>query len=189
MNFFTADLHMGHDRIIKYANRPFQNVQDMDEAIIRNWNAAITPYDTTYIVGDFSFHKDQDKTISILNRLNGAKHLVLGNHDKGLNSNVLSRFASVHDYYELHMPPDDMYLRGQMIVMFHYALKVWNRSHRGSYHLYGHSHHTLPDDSNSLSIDVGIDGNSYNYTPISYTQIKKIMAKKTWKPIDHHGRD
>lgn len=183
--FFTSDIHFGHTNIIKYCNRPFTNVQEMDEKIIQNWNKTVSPYDTTYIVGDFSFHKDQQKTISIINRLNGSKHLIMGNHDKDLKSEVLSKFASVHDYFELNMAPDNDYPRGHMIVLLHYAMRVWNKSHRGSWHLYGHSHGTLYDDNSSLSIDVGLD--CHNYMPISYDDVKKIMSYKKYKPIDRHG--
>jgi calcineurin-like phosphoesterase family protein len=73
-----------------------------------------------------------------------------------------------------------------LIVMCHYAMRVWNRSHRGAWMLYGHSHGSLPDDPGALSIDVGVD--CHDYTPISHDDIGRIMAKKTWKPIDHHGR-
>jgi calcineurin-like phosphoesterase family protein len=77
-------------------------------------------------------------------------------------------------------------VEGQDITLCHYALRVFNKSHHGSWHLYGHSHGTLPDDPNSLSFDVGVD--CHNYFPISLDQVKKIMSKKTWKPIDHHGK-
>jgi calcineurin-like phosphoesterase family protein len=65
-------------------------------------------------------------------------------------------------------------------------MRVWNKSHHGAWHLYGHSHGTLPDDPNALSFDCGVD--CHNYTPISFEQVEAIMAKKTFKPIDHHGK-
>lgn len=55
----------------------------------------------------------------------------------------------------------------------------------GSWHLYGHSHGNLPDDPNSLSFDVGVDTN--NFKPYSLKDVERIMAGKTFKPIDHHG--
>jgi calcineurin-like phosphoesterase family protein len=65
-------------------------------------------------------------------------------------------------------------------------MKVWNKSHHGAWHLYGHSHGSLPDDINSLSFDVGVD--SHDYKPISYEEVKRIMKKKIFKPLDHHGK-
>jgi hypothetical protein len=63
-------------------------------------------------------------------------------------------------------------------------MRTWNKSHRGSWHLYGHSHGTLPDDPHSMSFDVGVD--CHNYRPLSFEQVKAVMSKKLFKPIDHH---
>ena len=73
----------------------------------------------------------------------------------------------------------------QSIFLSHYAHRVWDKSHHGVYHLYGHSHGTLPDLNDSLSFDVGVD--CHNYTPLSFEEVTSIMNKKNWKPQDHHG--
>lgn len=200
--YFTSDTHWGHANIIAYSKRPFlfdpskghngkdgrplvQNldVDFMDETLIKNWNSVVGPSDTIYHLGDFAFYRDQRKTINVLRRLNGNKILIRGNHDKHMEQDVLNMFGSVHSYYELSVPDRDA--GKQLIVLLHYGMRVWNKSHRGSWHLYGHSHGTLPDDPNSLSFDAGSD--CHGYTPISYDQVKKIMSKKVFKPIDHHG--
>jgi calcineurin-like phosphoesterase family protein len=72
-----------------------------------------------------------------------------------------------------------------MIVLFHYALREWNASHWGSYHLYGHSHGTLPDIDTSLSFDIGVD--CHNFYPLSYEEVKAIMKKKNWQPPFQKG--
>lgn len=197
--YFTSDTHFGHINIIKYCNRPFlfdyeldkdrlydqQNidVEKMDETLIKNWNAVVTAQDTIYHLGDFAFYKDQKKTRNVIRRLNGNKVLILGNHDKYLEPETLKMFNSVHLYYELNVPDEDV--GKQMIVLCHYAMRVWNKSHHGSWMLFGHSHGTLPDEPNSLSLDVGSD--CYGYTPISYDRIKKLMSKKTFQPVDRHN--
>jgi len=76
-------------------------------------------------------------------------------------------------------------LAGQQIILCHYAMRVWDKSHWGIWHLYGHSHGSLPDDPRSLSYDVGVDKN--NFTPLLFEEVKEIMSKKTFKPVDHHG--
>lgn len=185
--FATSDTHFGHENIIKYCKRPFKSLIEMDETLIKNWNSVVRPEDTIYHGGDFAFYKDQRKTRYLLTRLNGIKRLVLGNHDKYLEPETLAMFDAVYPYHELEVP-DDTHPRGkQLIVLLHYAMRVWNKSHHGSWHLFGHSHGTLADDKHSLSIDVGSD--CHNYFPISYQQIKAIMAKKVFKPIDRHGED
>lgn len=186
MVYFSADDHYGHSNILRYCSRPFATIEEHDEALITNWNRVVKPQDTAYIIGDLAFYKDQNKTAEVVRRLNGKKHLVLGNHDKFLKPFVLEMFASVNHYLEIKVQDSEAYKGSQLIVLLHYAMKVWNRSHSGSWHLYGHSHSSLADDPNSLSFDVGVD--AHNYTPISYDQVKAIMKNKTFKPIDHHNR-
>ena len=79
--FVIADLHFGHENIIKYCNRPFKDVTHMNETIIANWNNKVSSGDLVYILGDFSMKFDMEKTKNLLNRLNGRKVLIMGNHD------------------------------------------------------------------------------------------------------------
>jgi calcineurin-like phosphoesterase family protein len=157
----------------------------MDETLIANWNAVVRPGDTVYLVGDVSFHR-RENTLALLSQLQGGIGLVCGNHDKKLDSEVLRRFAFVKDLHTVKVEdpgaPDSV----QRIVLCHYALRVWQRSHHGAWHLYGHSHGSLPDDPNAKAFDVGVD--CHDYHPISYTRVKEIMALKQYAPVDHHGR-
>ena len=184
-NYFISDTHFGHAKIIKYCNRPFSyptdnpdepflNVEEMNETLIRNWNETVNQGDMVYHVGDFAMGSDPAK---ILRRLNGNKILVRGNHDK--------RPQLAHGWSEIH-PYLEITIEKQFIVLCHYAMRVWNKHHHGSWMLYGHSHGTLPDDPTSKSIDVGVD--CHDYRPVSFEEIGRIMAKKTTVPKDHHGR-
>jgi len=74
----------------------------------------------------------------------------------------------------------------QAITLCHYAMKVWNKAHHGAWQLFGHSHNTLPDDPNALQLDVGVD--SWDFFPVTVEQIHDRMAKKTFKPVDHHDK-
>lgn len=186
--WFTSDLHFGHKNIIGYCNRPWSNVEEMDEGLITNWNDRVDSKDTVYIVGDISFHRQKGKTQEILSRLKGAINLVRGNHDKSLQSEEdLKRFGFVKDMYTVRVKDVTANRGEQRIVLCHYAMKVWDMAHHGAWQLYGHSHGSLPDDLNMLSIDVGVD--SHGWKPISYEEVKAIMATKTWKPKDHHGKE
>lgn len=80
--WFTSDTHWGHQNIIDYENRPFQTVEDMDEALIENWNACVKPGDTVYHLGDVFFRKNTPTMKAIMDRLNGDKILRMGNHDR-----------------------------------------------------------------------------------------------------------
>ena len=131
MNKYIADTHFGHSNIIRYDNRPFWNSEEMDKALIEKWNDAVTNKDTVYILGDFSWHKE-DETIVILNKLNGNKILIRGNHDPA--SEKMSRcFKKVCDYLEIKD-------NGTRVVMSHYPMPFWNGQFRDSVHLYGHVH-------------------------------------------------
>lgn len=181
--WFTSDTHYGHANIIKYSKRPYSNVREMDEGLILNYNSVVQPGDTVYHLGDVGFHRDHEDMVKILQRLNGNKVLVMGNHDKKMHPSVKRCFASTHPYLEIDVEDSDV--GRQKVILFHYACRVWNKSHRGAWALYGHSHGSLPDDPNSLSFDVGVD--CHNYYPISYSQAKARMAKKKFVPVDHHG--
>lgn len=175
--FFTSDLHLGHARIIELAYRPYADILEMDEALIANWNDRVGKHDRVFLLGDVSFHPPA-KTRELVERLKGEIHLIAGNHDQQTVRKIPDAFASVKDFNEIK-------LWDQRIVLCHYALRVWNRSHYGSWHLYGHSHGTLPDDPNALSMDVGVDPNKYQ--PISFEEVAEHMSRKTFKAVDHHG--
>ena len=78
--FFTSDLHFFHKNIIRFDNRPFTSVEEMNETLIRNWNRKVKKDDLVYILGDISWGNDEE-TCAIFARLNGRKVLIKGNHD------------------------------------------------------------------------------------------------------------
>lgn len=78
--WITSDTHFGHANIIQYCNRPFKDIEEMDETIIQNWNSVVKPGDKVYHLGDVYFG-DGERFLSNFARLNGKKRLVIGNHD------------------------------------------------------------------------------------------------------------
>lgn len=179
MNYwFTSDTHFGHANILRYCNRPFKDSVEMNETIISNWNRVVDKDDLIYHLGDFCFGGD-DIFARLIGRLHGLIVFIKGNHDKVAWKNR-HKFYSFSDSYR------EIKINGQDITLCHYSMRVWNKSHHGAWHLYGHSHGSLPDDPNSRSFDCGVD--CHNFTPINFEQVQKIMDKKLWKPIDHHGR-
>ncbi|MBU0551968.1 phosphoesterase [Myxococcota bacterium] len=177
--FFSADHHFGHANIIRFTHRPFADVDEMTEGLIERWNARISPQDHVYYLGDLAFFTPK-KLQPILERLNGYIFLIKGNHDQPAMA-CESRFEWIKDLYELKIPDEDALMdKKQRITLCHYAMRVWNKSHHGAWHLYGHSHGALPDLPDSLSFDVGVDCN--DYAPISYEEVKARMSQKTWTP-------
>ena len=183
--FFTADTHFRHRNILKYqaSTRPFETIDEMNDKIVENWNSVVPKDGVVYHLGDFSTGNSHNWA-GIRKRLNGRIGLVLGNHDLLPLSEIQPLFMNINDTVALKIQDPDAHRGCQMIILNHYAMRVWNKSHYGSWSLYGHSHGSLPDDPNALSIDVGVD--CFNLTPLSYHQIKEIMSKKDFRPVDHH---
>jgi calcineurin-like phosphoesterase family protein len=154
--YFTSDTHFGHTKVIQYSNRPFSNVEEMDESLITNWNNRVSKHDTIYHLGDFSFSRDPAK---YFNRLNGNKILIRGNHDPKQTTCKLP-WSAIHNLYEFKY-------EGYNLVLCHYVMRVWNKSRYGAIQLYGHSHGTLA--GTSQSTDVGVD--CWNYAPVTLEEI------------------
>ena len=160
--WFTADQHFGHTNIIKHCARPFACADEMDAALITNWNAKIRPSDEVWHLGDLAFRSASNPG-SYLERLNGRKHLVWGNHDRNETRKLAGWTSS--------QPLAEIVVEDTRLVLCHYAMRVWNRSHYRALHLYGHSHGALPGDRQSL--DVGVD--CWNFYPVSLADIKQRM--------------
>lgn len=184
--FFTADTHFGHANVIDYAHRPFRDVDEMDREMIRRWNDVVGDKDMIYHLGDVALCPE-GRALALVSALRGRKILVFGNHDKRLRKNkaFLSLFEETRDFMEI-IVQDASVKGGQHIVLLHYAMRIWNKSHYGSWQLYGHSHGSLPDDPHARSLDVGVD--CWDYAPVSYETLRDRMQKKLWQPIDHHQR-
>ena len=175
---FTSDHHFGHKNIIEFSKRPFASVEEMNEVMIARWNEKIGADDHVYHLGDIAL-MPPNKLRPLLGRLNGKIHLITGNHESSA-LDCAERFEWIKDYHELTLDDPDAHMGQQFIVLFHYAMRVWNASHYGTWHLYGHSHGDLPDDEKSRSFDVGVD--CHNFYPLTYPDVKRIMDRKLWTP-------
>jgi len=171
--FFTADWHFFHENVMKYCDRPFETVEQMNETIINNYNAKVPRNGHVYVLGDIGFAGPQ-KLGPLLEKLNGTKYLIRGNHDFKLKKVfLLKHFAWVKDLYELKFEHESI---RHSIMLCHYAMRVWNKKHYGAWHLYGHSHGTLPEDKSLWTMDVGVDCN--NFSPLSIDDVKEKCALK-----------
>ncbi|MEY4926004.1 MAG: hypothetical protein RI894_440 [Bacteroidota bacterium] len=175
--FFTSDHHFGHKNIITFCNRPFETVEEMNEELIKRWNEKIGVNDEVYHLGDFALSSTPEFQ-QIMERLNGIKYLIVGNHD-GTALNNRKYFNWIKEYHELKVNDVEHPNGVQRIILFHYAMRVWRGDYRGTWHLYGHSHNSLPDKEDRLSLDIGVD--CHDFYPLSYQEVKEIMRKKAWK--------
>jgi len=134
MNFYIGDPHLGHEAIIRLRNRPFADVDEMDEAIISNWNSRVTNGDTVFILGDMMFRNKREPS-EYLKRLKDHKILVLGNHDA---SWIWRESATEH--LTTHVSMMELIDRNRRAVLCHYPMLTWPNIRGGSYMVYGHLH-------------------------------------------------
>ena len=149
-----SDFHWGHARILEFCPETrgrYKNVQHMDEQMVLEWNEIVAPEDTVYMLGDVAFYH-AGKAAAIVQRLNGNKILVEGNHDrKNLESSTFRNcFSEVHQLLRyVH--------NGQLVIMCHYPLSEWDQMHRGAVHFYGHLHQSTVDKNQYRARNVGMD--------------------------------
>lgn len=187
--WFTSDPHFLHKNIIKYCKRPFKDVNEMNETLISNWNSVVGKDDLIFCLGDFALGNEK-QCHEILKRLNGQKVLILGNHEK----TVMNKFYNINEFdggiynrLEIRVMDSEVSNEFQDIILSHYTMFTWNKSHRGSWQLFGHVHGML-DNNEALSpnqIDVGVD--SHNFTPISYEKVKEIITLKNLNKVKGNG--
>lgn len=135
-NLYIADTHFGHGNILRFDNRPFSTVDEMESELVNRWAMAVEPKDTVYILGDFCWGKE-DEWLRILSQLKGNKVLIRGNHDlKNMSSRLRNHFQDVKDYKEI---TDE----GRHVILSHYPMLLYKGSYNPDcYMLCGHVHVT-----------------------------------------------
>ena len=169
MYYFISDPHFGHENILKMCRRPFENVEEMNEAMIDAWNQRVTGNDTVFILGDL-FYRCPDPE-PILQRLKGKKRLIIGNHDSSWTDKVdLSRyFVSVDPFLEI---TDGV----RAITLCHYPLLTWKHKLR-TYMVHGHIHNDTTSDFFPLLVarervlNAGVEVNGYR--PVTFEELQK----------------
>lgn len=167
LTFFTADLHFFHEGIIGHCQRPFRGANEMNETLIRNWNALVPAKANIFVLGDMFWKGgDLEKYVKIMDRLNGSKWLVAGNHDNYSREQYLELgFEDAKDYLELA-------INKRAIVCSHYPLLEWNGFYHGAWHLHGHVHGKGSHFSFRV-MDVGVD--AHNYLPVPWREVEKQL--------------
>lgn len=134
-NFYISDLHFSHLNAISFDNRPWQTVEEMDEAIVNIWNSRVTDNDDVWILGDISWTNPYNTRV-LMARLKGKKHWIIGNHDYKIakNEELIRQFVDVHEGYHKH------YDNGKTVILSHYPIFMYDGVRKQNVHLYGHVH-------------------------------------------------
>jgi calcineurin-like phosphoesterase family protein len=159
---FTSDHHFGHAAARGFYRRPFASAADMHEAMVGRWNAVVRPEDEVWHLGDFAVRQPARQVRSLLEALNGHKHLVVGNNDDAAVS-LCAAWQSVQTYAELVFD-------GVRLVLCHYPFRSWRDMGRGAINLHGHSHGRLKPLPRQF--DVGVD--VWDFRPV---HLADIMAR------------
>lgn len=191
--WFTSDFHIGHTKCLAYDNRPFRDTDHMAEVLIENYNKLVDSSSLCYFVGDMSLNARVLKPV--LERLNGTKILILGNHDEGITKLYDCGFSAI-------LSSISFYLQRQKITVSHCPLRgifredtspktgLWHGDHKekhlrcsvlneGQFHIHGHIH-SRKDKLKSKrilgrQIDIGVTAN--HYRPVSISEIESWIAK------------
>jgi calcineurin-like phosphoesterase family protein len=167
MIWFTSDQHFGHENIIKYCDRPFESVEEMDRVMVKRWNERVEPNDKVYHLSDFCL-KTKIPAAATLGRLNGRIRILSNpwHHDRrwlptfpqvrpfsgtypgparsdgiySKSNHPLILLPPVYTLEAVDMVEHGYPLEGPPIILCHYPFHTWDRKHYGSWHLYGHTH-------------------------------------------------
>ena len=179
----VADSHFLHTNIIKYTERPFDTVEEMDETIVTNWNAEVGPKDDVYHLGDFALIRgDKSRVIlqQIISRLNGRIHIIFGSHDRDLVQNK----DLFHETFRRNTIVERK-LGGEIVIMGHCPMLSWEKRAHGSIHFFGHVHSSPshPFLCQNNSCDCGVD--SWNFTPV-HIEAAIERAKSSFSKLTTH---
>lgn len=172
--FWISDNHFSHKKIIEYCNRPFSTAEEMDEEMIKRWNAKVTKADIVFFLGDFCFGRDSIDPSLFLSRLNGKIYWVVGNHEK-LDRIAVASNGKIMGFHQIL----NISVNHQNIVMCHYPITYWEGREGGAWMLFGHCHNSYQAPDHTLSWNCGVELN--NYEPISFGELQKIMEPRKIK--------
>lgn len=219
--FFTSDTHAYHKNITSGVTswdntqrcREFDDEVQMTEQLVKNINDIVPENGILFHLGDWSFG-GIDKIWKFREQIRCRTiHLIYGNHDHHIINNrtfkdftkrkytkdaILSVNVKAQELFESCRHYREIFIDKEHVILCHFAMRVWNKSHHGSIMLYGHSHGTLPEygGENSLitgnhlgakTMDVGVDTNDLK--PYRWEEIKEIMDTKAKLIVDHHNEN
>jgi len=169
MIWFTSDHHFFHKNIIKYANRPFKDIFEMNDVMIDRWNHVVKPDDIVYVLGDFAF-ASATKIEYILRRLKGNKILIIGNHD-----HTYKKTKWVKMGFDRATNEESIEVIGQRVELSHYPMYIACK-----WMLHGHVHNRWRIRENVYytggRLNVGVD--VWDFFPVSLDKISRIIRGK-----------
>lgn len=183
--WFTSDLHICHDRDFVWKARNFENVAEMNEAIVEKWNKLVKPDDTVWNLGDIAL-MDTDTAIEILKQLNGTQYWLRGNHDHGGRVRAICE-ACPNIIVPKHTFVTTLQIGNNLAYLGHYPMLTANNDedkpfNRHVLSLHGHTHQkdNFKDENNPFMYHVGVD--SHNCEPVNEDEVISDIRKQ-WESL------
>lgn len=188
-NFYTSDLHIGHRNIIKYCNRPFADVDEMNTALVDRWNDAVSDDDTVYVLGDFALG-DFTQSLEVGSLLQGRKVLVVGNHDRcfhvspGKRERMEQRYIDEAGFAEIRHGTTTLQLGEHSVLASHFPYKdegdsryveLRPKAYGRTWLLHGHVHDRWKVRAADRMVNVGVD--VWDYAPIAEETLVAIIEQ------------
>jgi len=164
--YITSDTWFGRPQILQIANRKFQNVEEMNSTLIKNWNKKVKKNDVVFHLGNFAW--DPETARKVLKKLKGKIFFLKGSQDNALEE-VIHEFPNAKFFSDAIMELTDF-----DAVICHYPLEVWNGKDSGTIHMHGHTVYSHRTDLN-VSSRINVCTDFWNYTPINYLTLKDFI--------------
>jgi calcineurin-like phosphoesterase family protein len=168
--FFASDHHLNHYNIIRYDNRPFSSIAEMNETLIDNHNKLVKKNDIVWFLGDL-YLGNPKFFFEIMSRFNGRKNVILGNHDKWYKKISANELRLLFDHVSNYT---EYAINGHKYVLCHYPILSWRGKNRGSIHIHGHNHKQWTEQiiqkimKNSFNVCVNLN----DHKPVSIEELK-----------------
>lgn len=181
--WFSSDYHWGHRNILEYDKRPFDSIEKHDIHILNEYNKLVQPQDDFYFLGDLAFTKKREQLAwieSLLIQMKGNKFFIKGNHDH-------SETIKLYEKHGIYLGEKKTITIGEdRVTLNHFPQRTWDKSHHGSFHIYGHHHGDLEHTPWGRSLDAAV--NIWGYKPINWNFTKDLLLKREAKILqgDHH---
>lgn len=180
--YFISDTHFNHKNIIKYCNRPFKDVEEMNKVLIENWNNTVTDFNTIFHLGDVALTNEGEMK-EIISKLKGKKFLIKGNHDKKSKE----FFRSVG--FEI-IPDNPLKLDTEKLILFHKPL-AYTEIPEGYINIHGHIHNNplhkinpttnemeYPKELYSEKLHINVSVDVIDFKAISLEELLKKVEEK-----------
>lgn len=185
--WFTSDLHFGHRNVIRFCNRPFADVKEMDEALINNWNEVVGENDIVFVLGDTFWFNDSTTIKKYISKLNGIIYFIPGNHCKFEKYHRIAdepRIILCDDIVQVFLESEDNRWHKKILELWlaHYPLMTWPHRENGAINLFGHIH-SKPEGREGTDQDLPLHKNQcdvgtdyWEYKPVQFEKLLDCLS-------------